>query len=517
MSGTVTRMSRIKQLLQLHRQGESNRGIARDLGLDKETVNTYMRKVKEHDFNIDELLSLDDPVLEGKFMAGTAAYTEVRFETFKGLIPHFERELKRKHVTRHVLWEEYISTHPDGYRYSQFCHHLRQMLVARKPTGIMEHRPAEKLYVDFAGDTVDYVDRQTGAIRKAQVFVANLPYSDYTFVMAVPSQSTDDFLHALSSCLASLGGCPKILVPDNLKAAVIKADRYESELNRIMEDFANHYGFVVLPARVRKPRDKASVENSIRIIYQRVYAKLRDRTFFSIEEVNEAFREKVREHNQTRMQQKAYSREEKFLAEEKPALSLLPATGFEKKYYTDLRVAANNCIYIGRDKHYYSVPYTCIGQKVTVIYTRTLVQIYCKGQSVALHPRTVGFGYTTQSEHLCSGQRHYKERSPTYYTQTAEKRSHILGTLVRRIFEQTQTPETVFRRCDGLLSLQRKTDPALFERACQIALDNNILTYSFMQNVIKNKASALHRTTDESHSQTSLPKHINIRGRDYFK
>ena len=426
MSGTVTRMSRIKQLLLLHRQGESNRGIARDLGMDKETVNTYIRKIRANQFSIEELMSLADPILESRFMAGTAAYTEPRFEALKEMLPYFEQELKRKHVTRWLLWREYILDHPDGYRYSQFSFHLRQMLVARKPTGMVEHRPGEKLYVDFAGDTIDYVDVETGDIRKAQVFVANLPYSDYTFVMAVGSQTTDDFLYALSCCLSSLGGCPKILVPDNLKAAVVKSDRYEPELNRIMEDFANHYGFVVIPARVRKPRDKASVENSVKIIYQRIYAKVRNRTFLSIEAINEAFRAYVREHNQTRMQQKEYSREEKYIAEEKQILSPLPAADFEIKYYADLRVAVNNCIYLGRDKHYYSVPYAYIGQMVSVIYTRTLVQVYWNGQSIAVHQRKVGFGYTTHSEHLCSNHQYYQNRSPEYYISTAEKRSPYL-------------------------------------------------------------------------------------------
>jgi putative transposon-encoded protein len=283
-----------------------------------------------------------------------------------------------------------------------------------------------------------------------------------------------------------------------------------------MEDFANHYGFVVLPARVRKPRDKASVENTVKIIYQRVYAKLRNHTFFCIEDINLAFKEKVKEHNQTRMQQKTYSREEKFLAEEKQALSPLPATSFEIKYYADLRVAVNNCIYLGRDKHYYSVPHTYIGQKVSVIYTRSLVQIYCNGQSIATHQRSFRFGYTIVKEHLCSAHQHYKDRSPQYYIQTAENCSVVFGKLVKGIFAQTKIPETVFKRCDGLLSMQRKTDPVLFERACQIALDNNILTYKFIQKIIENKAYFVDETQCQE-DKKSLPKHENIRGGKYYE
>ncbi len=317
MAGTVTRMSKIKQLLQLHRQGVSNRKIATLIGLNRGTVNDYVQKIKLHGFDMTELLSLEDPVLEGKFMAGSPAYLEQRFEEFKALLPYFEKELARKHVTRKLLWKEYRASHPDGYGYSQFSYHLSQQGIARHPSAILEHMAGEKLLVDFAGDTLGYVDRETGEVITVQVFVACLPFSDYCLCMAVPSQRTDDFLYALACCLAHLGGSPKILVPDNLKAAVVKADRYEPELHRIMEDFANHYGFVVLPARVGRPKDKALVENQVKLIYRRVYARIRNQTFFSLEELNRALKEKTCEHNQTRMQQKPYSRQEKFLAHDR--------------------------------------------------------------------------------------------------------------------------------------------------------------------------------------------------------
>jgi transposase len=515
MSGKITRMSKIKQLMLLHQQGESNRKIAQMLALDKGTVNKFVNKLQTHDLSIEELLQMEDPVLESQFLAGRAAYKDERYETLETLLPYFEQELSRKYVTRKIIWEEYIDTHRDGYGYSQFCFHLAQLLEARKPTATLWHNPGEKLYVDFAGDTFPYVNRETGEVKEAQVFVATLPYSNYTFIMAVASQKTEDFLHALFCCLSTLGGVTKILVPDNLKAAVTKSDKYEPDINRVMEDFANHYGFVVCPARAYKPRDKASVENSVKIIYQWVYAPLRKRMFYSLEDINIAFTEEIKKYNQTRMQQKNYTREEKFLAEEKQKLAPLPEKIFEVKYYADLRVGNNNYIYLGRDKHYYSVPYQYIGEKVSVIYTRTLVQIYCKGHSIAVHQRVEGFGYTTQSEHLCSTHLHYKERSPYYYIQTAERRSAVLCQLMKLIFEQTQTPETVYRRCDGLLSLQRQTDPDIFDRACQIAIDHNILTLKFVENVMKHKTYLIHQTTLFENPKP-LPKHDNIRGGNYY-
>ena len=511
MSGKVTRMSKIKQLLQLYQSGVSLRKISRDLSLHRKTVNSYIDKLQLYGFDIEELLLLDDPVLESKFMSGNAAYLDARFEQLKKLIPDYEESLKDKHVTRRLLWNEYIALYPSGYRYSQFCFHLNQLSVARHPSAILEHPAGQELYIDFAGDTMHYIDKQTGEIIEVQIFVSTLPFSDYAFCMAVATQRTEDFLYALGCALDHYGGSPKIVVSDNLKSAVVKSDKYEPVINRIMEDYANHYGFVVIPARPYKPKDKSLVENQVKLIYRRVYARLRNQTFFSLKELNHALAEMTLRHNQTRMQQKPYSREERFLAEEKTLLKMLPQRTFEIKFYATLRVAKNNCIYLSRDKHYYSVPYTYIGRQVDVIYTRTIVKVYHKQEQIATHPRTSGFGYTTKREHLCSSHNHYKDRSPAWYKQLAAKRSAALEALIGKIFESAAVPETMFRSCDGLLSLCRKTDPLIFEKVCNIALENGIYSYRFVKNAIENNMAA---STPDDHNP--LPEHPNIRGKAYF-
>jgi transposase len=512
MAGKVTQMSKIKQLIQLHESGVSNRRIAQALSLDRETVNNYIRKMKAGQMQTAELMELEEPVLEGKFIAGTAAYTDRRFEEFKELLPYFENELKRKHVTRNLVWREYLMKNPAGYRYTQFCYHLNQLLVARRPSAVLTHNAGEKLFVDFAGDRLEIIDIHTGEVIPVHVFVACLPFSDYTFIMAVERQTTEDFLHALACCLKHLGGCPKIVVPDNLKAAVVKTDRYEPTLNRLMDDFANHYGFGVMPCRAAHPKDKAKCENQVRIIYSRVYARLRNQHFFSLEELNRALAEKTMEHNQTRMQRTDYSRQEKFLADEKQLLKALPETEFEVKYYTDLRVGHNNHIYLGRDKHYYSVPYTYTGQKVQVIYTRTLVKIFCKNERIATHERITGNGYTTVAEHLCSAHKHYNQRSPIYYIETARKKSAVLADIITLIFNRPQPPELFYRTCDGLLSLCRKTDSDCFDKACRIALDNNVFSYRFIKSLIEGKS-----LFDETETYKPLPTPIDTRGKQYYK
>ena len=282
MAGKPRPMSQIKQLLRLYKQGKGKKTIAQSLSISKNTVKAYLNKLEQTKMDINSLLALEDPVLEAKFHPGNPAYKDGRFEHLKGKLDYFKGELKRTGVTRQLLWDEYIAAYPQGYSRSQFCFHLSQHLLASKPSMVLQHKAGEKLYIDFAGKKLSYADPHTGELIYCQVFVSCLPYSDYSFVMAVASQSINDFLYALSYCLEEFGGVPQILVPDNLKAAIIKASPYEPDVNRAMEDFANHYGTTVIPARIKRPKDKALVENQVKLVYTRVYARLRNHQFFSL-------------------------------------------------------------------------------------------------------------------------------------------------------------------------------------------------------------------------------------------
>ena len=514
MAGKPKRMSQIKQLLRLHKEGYGIKYIARNLSISKNTVKSYLRKFSSSKMSIDSLLSMEEPVLEKFFHPGNPAYKDNRYEELKAHLPYYAKELKRTGVTKKLLWEEYRQTHPTGYSLSQFSFHLQQYLINKKPGMKLQHNPGEKLYVDFAGKKLSYIDKSTGEIIECEVFVACLPYSDYSFCMAVKSQKTEDFLYALSESLKSIGGVPKMVVPDNLKSAVIKADKYEPSINVALEDFCNHYNMSVVPARAKKPQDKALVENQVRLIYNRVYAKLRDRQFFSLHELNQAIKQKVKAHNQTRMQQKDYCREECFLSEEKPLLKALPTEDFELKYYREYKVSKNNHIYLGQDKHYYSVPYQYIGQRAKVIYTRSLVRIYVGGEQVATHPREYGKGkYTTVREHLCSAHQHYLDRSPQYYKDRAKKISQEFYLLTEKIFEQNKYPEQLYKSCDGIFSLQRKTEPEIFKKACIKSLKYGNYTYTFMVNIIKNNMLE----PEENTIDKKLPQHKNERGKAYYE
>ena len=515
MAGKVKPMSQIKQLLQLHRKGESIKQIARCLSISKNTVKSYLQKLHQLKTSIDDLLLLDEPVLEKKFHEGNPAYKDKRFEYLKGQLGYYEQELRKVGVNKRVLWEEYRISYSGGYGYTQFCHHLNQQLIARRPAMVLTHKPGEKLFVDFAGKKLSYVDLQTGEIIECPVFVACLPYSDYCFVMAVPSQGVEDFIFALVCCLKFFGGSPGILVPDNLKSAIIKANRYDPDINQALEDCCNHYGITILPTRVAHPQDKALVENQVKLAYSRIFARLRNQTFFSLSSLNQAISEKNKCHNQTRMQRKPFCREENFLANEKPLLKPLPDEPFELKYYAIYKIAKNNHIHLTRDLHYYSVPYQYIGEQAKVIYTNTIVRIYVRGDLVAVHQRNKTPGrYSTTKEHLCSHHQHYLDRSPGYYMNKAKDMSGVLLSLIKLLFEGGRPPEQNYRTCDGFFSLYRKTEPDIFNMACQEAISCQCYSYKFIQKVIGNLKNNCTQGLEELRP---LPDHDNIRGKEYYK
>ena len=469
-------MSQIKQMLLLKKQGVSNRKIATAVGMNKETVNNYMKKVNADSLSIDELLKLEDPELEYRLKGGNPAYTDERFEKFKELLPYLESEMQRKHVTLQLLWEEYRRDNPDGYSLTQFRFHYRQNATAKKerPGTVMKdlYVGGEKLYLDFAGDRLGYVDVETGEIKKVQT------------------------------------------LPDNLKAAVIKADRYTPSINKVMEDMANHYGTVVIPTRPVHPKDKPNAEGFVKIAYRRVYAELRNEVFHSLEELNAAVASKTHAHNQKRMQQRPYTREEQFLAIERPNLLPLPQTDFEIKYYTNLKVAQNCCIYLGRDKHYYSVPYQYIGQEARVIYTRTLVKVFIDGKPVCTHIRDRRPGqYTIVKEHLASNSQAYRDRSPQYYIDKGYRVMPELGDVIKYIFYTSKMPpETHYKTCEALLSFQRQTDPVIFRKACETALACQRYNYGFIKQLVKSKCAAVGQPT----TVQAPPQHTNVRGKEQF-
>ena len=360
-------------------------------------------------------------------------------------------------MTIYQIWEEYRQEQPDGYSYSQFCYHFQVWRDGDEVTMHIEHKVGDKLFVDFAGKKLTVSEPHRGGRREVESFVAVLGASQLGYLQVVETQQKEDLIAASAGALDYIGGVPAAIVPDCLKSAVTKADPYEPDLNRAYAAFARHYGMVVLPARSRKPKDKALVEQTVRLMYQRVYAKLRDRTFYSIDELNAAIGPLVDKHNATRFQRLPYSRRELFDRIERAALQPLPAERFELMQTLDLKVQFNYHIELREDRHYYSVPWRLKGTRVQVLYNERMVEIYHDHLRVAAHrrARTAG-GYTTVADHMPAQHRFYADWSPERILRWAGAIGPEVAALVGKVLDEREHPEQGFKVALGIINLHRK-------------------------------------------------------------
>lgn len=511
-------MSHIKQIFRYRHQGRSIKFIKRELGVSRNTVRKYLALGKASGRSIPDLLALDEPELDRVLLPGDDRHPgDERYKQLAENHEFYKTELERAGVTRWLLWSEYRQSHPDGYSYSQFCWHLQQLGKADQATmANLDHRPGDQLYVDFAGIKMHYIDPDTGQIHDVPVLVATLGMSQYSYVQALPSQKAEDFFSGLANALAFFGGAPLCIIPDNLKAAVIKSDRFEPSLNTMLLDFANHYQMAALPTRPRSPQDKSLVETAVREVYRNVYAPLRNQRFFSLGELNQAIKKQLALWHDKPFQNRPQTRRQRFEQFERPALQALPDEPFYIKKRRALTVRKNCHVYLTEDKHYYSVPYTYIGSKVQMIYTDKLVRIYYKQQLIASYQRNrTPYGYTTIKEHLPSHHQYWLDRSPDWYRHQARAIGDEAVELIECIIAKRVHPEQAYRSCDGILALSRKVGKAPLLKAAKIALSVNEPTYSFVKRLIQNGMSDL--TPASSPEPVRLPEHNNIRGKTYYQ
>ena len=383
-------MRRIREILRLkHACGASDRAMARSLGIARSTVALTLERVAAAGLAWPLPETLSDRVLEAMLYAGSGSRQGFRRKAEPDWT-HVHRELRRPGVTLMLLWEEYRAAEPDGYGYSRWCELYRAWEGRLSPTMRQSHPAGERLFVDYAGQTVEIVDGRTGEVRQAQVFVAAMGASSYTYAEATWTQSLPDWIGAHTRALAFMGGVPAQLVPDNPKVGVDRANWYEPGLNRTYLDMAAHYGTAILPTRVRKPRDKAKVEVAVLVVERWILARLRHRRFFSLAELNEAIAELVADLNARPMRRLGVSRRDLFLELDRPALKPLPAAAYEYAEWRLRRVSLD--YHVDIDGHYYSVPYRLIRGQVEARLTARTVELFHKGERVAVHLRGVGRG-----------------------------------------------------------------------------------------------------------------------------
>lgn len=516
MAGKPIAMHKYKELILLFQRGVSIKETSRSLLISRNTVRRYRHQLEKHVHLLDELLSMEEPELYAWFtLPETEMVDAVRHSELVGRAPQILSELTGKGVTKFLLWREYRSEQPQGYGYSQFCYHLGRLAKNSDVSMVQHHQPGEALFIDFAGHTMDVTDRQTGEVFAQQIFLATMGHSHLVFAVAVVRQTIECFVEAIEQALHFFGGAPQCLVCDNLKSAVIKPDRFEPTLTRVLTDVAAHYSMVVMPARVRKPKDKALVEASVKFFYQRVKAPLRKQCFFSERELNEAISVKMLESNNTPMQRSGISRQELFDSSERASLQPLPRERFERKSRKSLMVQKNNHIWLGQDKTHYSAPYIYVGQRVDVIYSATLVTIYAEGKCVATHRRThLANTYCTDKEHMPKAHQAWANREVKSYLEWAETTgSQEIYTVVLRILTSRLYLQLSYRSCDGIQALHRKHGKQALARACALALELDQCAYGFLR---RHLTASLNTHAIEGDTSASMPHHENIRGSGYY-
>jgi transposase len=361
---------------------------------------------------------------------------------------------------------------------------------------------------------MEIVDQHTGELKAVQFFVAVLGASQLTYAEVSESQKKADFIASVENALHYFGGVPKAIVPDNLKSAVTKSNRYEPDINDTFLDFSDHYDTTVLPARSRKPKDKSLVELAVKILYTRVYSPLRNEVFHSIDELNGAILEQLDHHNKACFTGRAYSRRALFEEIEAHTLGVLPQDRFEIKKQSIVKVIMNGHACLGEDKHYYSVPYQYIGKKVKILYSKKTVEIFYKYERIAVHPRVKSrFNYSTINEHLASTHQFMTEWTPQRFINWGNNIHEYVGIYIARILERKKHPEQAYKSCMGVLSLEKKVGRQRLTGACQRALDYELYGYKPVLNILEKGLDKL----DENNEDKGLPAHDNIRGKDYYK
>ncbi len=495
---------KIREVLRLKADGVSDRQIARAVGSARSTVQECIGRARAAGLSWPLPAKLDEATLQAQLYRRAVPLTRTPQPDYA----HLHRELGRRGVTRLLLWEEYKAVHADGWQYSVFCDQYRRWLARQELVLHQDHAPGDKLFVDYAGQTVPILDRHPGESRAAQIFVAVLGCSNFTYAEATWTQSAADWLGSHVRALTAFGGVPRAIVPDNLKSGVKKAHRYEPDLNPAYQDFAEHYGLAILPARVHRPRDKAKVETGVLIVERWILARLRHRTFFSLGELNLAIAELLERLNTRGFKKLAGNRCSRFEELERPALRPLPLRPYEFGEWRKAKVHTDYHIEVGRA--YYSVPYALIGERVDVRLTAHAVEVFHAGQLVAAH------GRASERNQRSTRRAHRPERHVAIIERTLEYtlgRAAAIGAATAELIGQQARrrahPQETLRSAQGILRLARDFSPARLEQACERALALKAYSYRAVRTLIETPAAPATRPALDL-------VHENLRGAAYF-
>lgn len=507
-----TSMRKIREVLRLKWQlGLSHRQVQRSVQIGHGTVSDYLSRARQAGLSWPRVAELSDAELEERL------YPRAQPRSVPRAIPDWSvvhGELKRKGVTLSLLWQEYRERHPDGYGRSRFCQLYRQWSGRLEVCLRQSYKGGEMLFVDYAGQTVEVIDRTSGEARTAQVFVAVLGASNYTYAEATWSQDLEDWIGSHVRTCEALGGVSELVVPDNLKSGVTSPCRYEPEVNRTYAEWAAHYGVAVVPARVRKPRDKAKVENGVLQVERWILARLRHQRFFSLRELNQAIAQLLVDLNDRPLKVLGLSRRELFEQVDRPALGPLPRQPYELCEWKKVRVAPD--YHVEFERHYYSVPYQLIQKQLDLRATARTVEVFDRGRRVAAHRRSqCQHQHTTLPEHMPKAHQAYVEWTPPRLVQWAAKTGESTAQLVEAILRRRSHPQQGFRSCLGLMRLGQSYGAERLEAACGRALAIRGLSYKSVKSILQ---SGLDRQPLPRSTEEGVPvEHSNVRGAGYYR
>ena len=510
MRGHIT-MRKIRELLRLKWElKNSNQNIATSLVISSSTVHDCLRRAISAKLSWPLPDDLTDEVLEQKlYPAPKKISPEARGELDWHKV---YEELKRKHMTLMLLWDEYRGQYPEGIGYSQFCYLYREWESKLEVWMHQDHKAGEKMFVDYAGDTVAINDGNGGSY-PAQIFIAILGASNYTYAEATATQSLSDWIGSHCRALDFFGGVPELVVPDNLKAGVSQAHRYEPDINPTYSDLANYYGFAIMPARVRAPKDKSKVEKAVQHVECQILARLRNRIFFSLAELNDAIAILLEKINTQPFQKLPGSRFIQFEKLDKPALKPLPNNPYEFAEWKKAKLGPD--YHIELERHYYSAPYAFTKKILDVRYTSQTVEIFYRSQRIAVHVRRYKYGYSTQVEHMPKAHQKYAEWTPERIVNWAQKTGEMTAEFIKKIITSKVHPQLAFRSCLGILRLGKIYGDKRLELACRRALTIGSYSYKSIESILKNNLDQRPVTISQSLT-TTKQTHENVRGGEYF-
>lgn len=514
MPGTRLSMRKTREILRLKwGAGLAGREVARSVRCSPSTVSDCVGRAEVAGLSWPLPEGLDDEQLEARLYPKVAA-AEARPEPQYSML---HKELRRKGVTLRLLWQEYRAEHPDGgLEYSAFCERYRRWRQHLDVVMRQSHEAGDKLFVDYAGMTMPITDPETGEVTQASVFVAALGASSFTYAEAVAGEDLRSWVEAHIRCFEFLGGATRATVPDNLKSGVTKPSYYDPDINPTYAELAEHYGTVVLPARVRKPRDKSKAENAVQQVERWLLAPLRNQSFFSIAEANVAIRERLDALNDKKLTGLDDSRRDLFEQLDRPALIALPTKRFEVAERKD-NVTVNIDYHIDYDGHYYSVPVALTRKKVNVRATPTTLEVFYKGKRVASHMRSYRRGkHSTTPEHRPKSHREYAEWTPSRLLNWAATIGPNAAAVVQQIMDSKRHPEQGYRASLGVIRLGKRHGNHRLELACKRALSLRSASYKTVQSVLKAGLEDEPLPNEEPSPQTMPDDHENVRGPHYY-